>query len=363
MGSFARRRPPDLLRSRDPLRCAVWGTGHMGAELVRAAVARGDVNPVAAIVTNSSKDGRDLGELAGLGTPLGVLATCDAQAVLDREDIDVVFFCGMAGTREIATQLLRIVQAGKEAVTFSALAHPATALGSAAARELDVAARAAGRRILGTGLAPGFLIDVLPVALVSTCVHWTSVNVRAVLPMDDWGDMMLDAFGIGEAPGSHADTGARLSFLESIGIMADSLGVEVASSEESFDPIVSTTRRDGPRRSIVAGNSTGARRVFRAVTTAGRTIGLEIISVYMLDERVDGVNEQYTVEIDDGPTPVVRATLTGAWSPDPYPATAACGLSALPGLLSLPPGLYNAAQVPFAVTRPDWPSATPRWQR
>jgi 2,4-diaminopentanoate dehydrogenase len=346
----------DRVRTRAPYRCAVWGTGHMGVELTRAAVARGDVVPVAAIVTDPAKEGRDLGELAGLDAPLDAPATRDADAVLARDDVDAVYFCGIAGTQEIADALARIVRAGKEAITFSAIAHPATALGADAARELDAVARAAGHRILGTGLAPGFLVDVLPVVLASVSVDWTAITARCVLPMDDWGDMTLDAYGIGMPPGSHALTTARLSFLESVGIVIDALGVDVARSEETFDPIVSDRRRDG-RRVIEPGHSTGVRRRFRATTSAGRTVEVEIVGVYQLDEERDGLREEYVVEVEGGRGAGVRAVLTGGWSPDPYPATAAAGLSALPGLISLPPGLYNAAQVPFAVRRPDWPSA------
>jgi 2,4-diaminopentanoate dehydrogenase len=346
----------DLLEAAAPLRCAVWGTGHMGAELTRAAVARGDVQPVAAIVTDPAKAGRDLGELAGLPAPLGVAATLDADAVLAREDVDVVFFCGNASTQEIAGALARVVRAGKEAVTFSALAHPPTALGSGAARELDRVAREAGHRILGTGLAPGFLLDALPVVLASACVDWTAITARAVLPMDDWGEMTLDAYGIGKPPGAHQPTTSRLSFMESVGVIVEALGVDVADSEERFEPIVSERRRAGRRVVVEPGTSGGVRRVHRATTSAGRTVTVEIIAVYLLDEERDGLREEYVVEVEGGAGSGARAALTGGWSPDPYPATAACGLNALPGLLSLAPGLYNAAQVPFAVRRGTWPT-------
>jgi len=342
-----------------PIRCAVWGTGHMGVELTRAAVTRGDVTPVAAIVTDPAKDGRDLGALAGLDVDLGAPASLDVDAVLARDDVDVVFFCGLAGNQEIAAALERIVRAGKEAVTFSALAHPPTAIGVDAARELDRVAREAGHRILGTGLAPGFLVDVLPVVLASACVDWTSIGVQAVLPMDDWGDMTLDAYGIGKPPGGHADTGARLSFLESVGMMADALGVDVAGSSERFEPIVAQQRYEG-RRIIEPGTSRGVRRRYEATTSDGQALSVELVGVYLLDEQRDGLRESYTIEIEGGPGSGVKATLSGGWSPDPYPATAACGLNALPGLLSLPPGLYTAAQVPFAVPRTDPPSAATR---
>ena len=67
--------------------------------------------------------------------------------------------------------------------------------------------------------------------------------------------------------------------------------------------------------------------------------------------------EQYVIDIEGiSPGSGVRADFTGGWSPDPYPSTAACGVNAVRGLRSLPPGLYSVAQVPSAVRRDDWPA-------
>lgn len=339
------------------LRIALWGTGHMGVELTRAALARDDAILAGAIVTNPEKEGRDLGELAGLNERLGVPATLDADEVLSRDDIDVVFFTGSGGTKGITQSMVRIAEAGKDAVTFSAIAHPATALGSEAARELDAVAKGSGVHILGTGMAPGFLLDVLPVVLASSCVTWTSISARAVIPMDDWGVATLDAYGIGKPAGEHADPSSRISFLECVGTIADALGVDVAEKRERWLPLVSDRRRSGGAVTVEPGLVSGVHRTYGVTTTDGREITVELIGMYMLDTERDGLAEETTVRVAGPPGSNVSATLTGGWTPDPYPATAAVGLNCLPGLRSLPAGLYNAAQIPFAVPRPDWPSA------
>jgi 4-hydroxy-tetrahydrodipicolinate reductase len=354
-GVMMSARPTDLVTPRDPLRAAVWGTGHMGVELTKACLRRGDVVPVAAIVTSSEKDGLDLGEIAGVGV-LGAPASTDADRVLARDDIDVVFYAGIGSTEFIADALGRTVDAGKDGITFSALAHPGTALGPEAAGALDERARSAGKHILGTGLAPGFITDVLAVAVASTSVDWTAIRVRVVVPMDNWGALTLDAYGIGKPPGGHAPVGGRLSFLESVATVIDALGVDVASSEETWEPVVSERVLSGGAVVVGPGTVGGVTRTYRATTSAGRTVTVELAARYMLDEDVDGLREEYSVEVDGGAAAGARASLTGGWSPDPYPATAACGLNALPGLRSLPPGMYTAAQVPFAVKTGVWRS-------
>ena len=320
----------------------------MGVELVRASERRGGMRLVAAIVTDPAKEGRDLGDIAGLGRPLGALASADAAAVLGRDDADIVFYTGAGGSTDVATAMAAALDAGKDVITFSGLAHPATAVGREAAEALDGTARRAGRHALCTGFAPGFMIDTLPVVLASCSVDWTSIEVRLVMRMDDWGPATLDAYGIGAAPAVPVSSESRLSFLESVGIIADALAVEPASVRESWDPMVAARVREGRDRTIAVGSVTGVRRTFAAVTTEGRTITIELTIVYALDEAEDGLREEYVIDVAGGPGAGVRAELTGGWSPDPYPATAASGLNAVPRLLALPPGLYNAAQVPFA---------------
>lgn len=342
---------------RAPVRCAIWGTGRMGAECTRAALARGDLQPVAAIVTDARKEGRDLGEICGLGMDLGAVASTDVGGVLAREDIDLVFVCGFSDSEGIAAMMRQAAEAGKDAITYSGLIHPATALRSEGARELDRVARRNGARLLGTGWA-GFFTDALPVALTTLSVDWSSIVVTVIQGMDAWGDYVLDAYGIGRPPAAISDNSDRLSPLESVGMIADALGVDVERSEVRTEPILAQAPVGGSR-SVQPGMVRGVRKLFSVATTDGRSIVLAMTFVFGLAESAE-FSERYVIDVEGvSPGSGVHAELSGGWSPDPYPSTAACGTNAVHGLRSLPPGLYSMAQVPRAVRREDWPSARP----
>lgn len=350
---LAEQAPADSLRK--PLRCAVWGTGKMGVELTRALLRRADLTPVAAIVTDPRKEGRDLGELCGLGRDLGVIASTDTNSVLKRADVDVVFACGVGDTARVVDMMRRCARAGKDAITFSGLIHAASALGPAAAKELDQFAKANGTRMLGTGFV-GFITDALAVALCTLTVDWSRITVTAVMPMDDWSQAMLDVYGVGRRPDDWDLKIPRISLLESVGMVADALGVALDRCEVVQVPIVASRRITGSRV-VEAGLTHGVRKTFTGITPAGRPIIIDVAFVYDLDASEDW-EERYVIDIE----PIsegsgIRAELTGGWSPDPYPATAATGVNAVWGLRSLPPGLYSMAQVPLGVQRGDWPPA------
>lgn len=338
-----------------PLNCVIWGTGKMGVECTRAALARGDLRPVAAIVTDPNKDGRDLGEICGLDRPLGAIASTDVDGVLARSDVDVVFLCGFAYTAGVAEMMRRASAAGKDAITFSGLVHPATALGAEGAKALDQLAKENGTRMLGTGWL-GFFTDALPVAIATLSVDWSRITVTVVSPMDHWGLSALDAYRVGFPPEGYPIETERLSPLEAVGVMADGLGVDIAEVEVEQTPIVADEVIGG-KRVVEPGQTCGVRKLFTAGATAGRVITLDITHIYGLSESRDS-SEQYTIDIEGiSPGSGVHADFTGGWSPDPYPSTAACGVNAVRGLRSLPPGLYSMAQVPSTVRRDDWPRA------
>jgi 4-hydroxy-tetrahydrodipicolinate reductase len=328
----------------------------MGTELTRALLRRADLTPVAAIVTDPRKDGRDLGEICGLGRELGAIASLDADRILGRADAEIVFLCGVSDTLGVASMMERCSLAGKDAITFSGLLHAATALGPTAAQELDQVAKANGTRMLGTGFV-GFLTDALVVALSTLSVDWSRITMTAVMPMDDWSHAMLDVYGVGRTPDDFDLRIPRISLLESVGMIADALGVALERCEVVQVPIVASRRITG-RRVVEAGLTHGVRKTFTGTTTAGRPIVVDVAFVYDLGAS-DDWDERYVIDIE----PIsegsgIRAELTGGWSPDPYPATAAAGINAVWGLRSLPPGLYSMTQVPLGVHRGDWPAAT-----
>ncbi len=69
-------------RASRPLRIVQWGTGNVGRPALRAIIERPDFELVGVHAHSPDKVGRDATDLCGLGTPTGVVATSDVQALL-----------------------------------------------------------------------------------------------------------------------------------------------------------------------------------------------------------------------------------------------------------------------------------------
>ncbi len=329
------------------VRAAVWGTGRTGIEIVRAGVRRPWLRFAGAAVTSPVKEGRDLGEIAGLDAPLGVPATMDVEGLLRRDDIDLVFYAGLGDEAEIGRRLLQIVEAGKNAVTVSGMIHPPTALGAEGARRLAEACTAAGVRALGTGINPGFLLDVLPVAWLSGEASFTRLTARRVTDATRYGEGLLRDMGIGRPPGEVVLRPGSIAVDQSLRMVGDAAGIAFDEVRLSRTPIVSPLRRQSGETAVEPGTVTGYTHEASGIVDGEVRIAVQWSLVFMLDAVVDGLEEGVVIEIEGEPTMEMR--LRSTLSADPYPATAARAISVVPGLLAMPPGLYTSAQVPLAV--------------
>ena len=138
---------------------------------------------------------------------------------------------------------------------------------------------------------------------------------------------------------------------QSLALIGDAAGLDFERVDVTHTPLISPTRREFRRTVVEPGTVAGYRRRAAGVVGGQERIVLEWTAVFMLDPEVDGVREEGVVEVEGEPWMEMR--LRGGVFEDPYPSTAARGLAVVPGLLAMPPGLYDGAQVPFAV-RPDW---------
>ena len=176
--------------------------------------------------------------------------------------------------------------AGKDVVTVSGIVHPRTVLGEAGARELDSAAKGAGRRVIGTGLFPGFLMDVLPLGILSNIVSFEEIRLERVADMTNYGTGVLSGSGIGRPPqpvieGSLFDGGLR----ESFSLLCESLGVGIKEQHSTAEPIVSQVLRRTDRYTAEPGTVCVNADTWRRLAAHCRGCSLGTVSVKGKGER------------------------------------------------------------------------------
>ena len=227
-----------------PLRVIQWSTGNVGRFSLRAILGHPELELAGVWVHGEQKDGRDAGELCGVGR-VGVAATRDADALL-ATPADCVVYTATADLRpqEAIADVCRILRSGKNVVTSSlvSLVHP-DHLGPDVRRALDQACRHGGVSFFASGIDPGFANDVLPLTLSGLCERWTQIRIREIVNYAsyDQAEVLFETMGFGK-PLDHTPPllrPATLSFAwgGTIRLLAEGLGLrldEIRSVHESL---------------------------------------------------------------------------------------------------------------------------------
>ena len=321
----------------DRIGAAVWATGRAGRVIVEAGLTRPWLEFRGGIAYSAAKDGLDLGEACGIDARLGARVSTDVDAVLARPDIDVVFYAGLGTPTEVAAACLRANRAGKDAITISGLVHPRTILGADAAAEVDAGARAAGRRILGTGLWD-YLTITLPLASMSNVLTFDEIRLERVADLTYWGHGILRDEGIGGPPEAAGGGFMMRNFLvEALMLLGESSGLELGEPVFESTPVLATDRRERSGYVVEPGTIWGHdRRVSADVRGGGRLVSLWRGRFDLQSER-DGMEGSARVVVEGDPA--FETIVRGDLFLDTYPPTGARAMAAVRPLRALAPGL------------------------
>jgi len=132
-------------------RAVVYGLGPIGQLIAKVALERG-IELVGAIDIDPSKVGRDVGELIGLKSSIGVRVEGDADKVLNETKPDVVLHSTGTWLDKVYPQLVKAIRVGADVVsTCETLAWPWYRYPELA-ELLDNYAKAHGSTVLGADL-------------------------------------------------------------------------------------------------------------------------------------------------------------------------------------------------------------------
>ncbi len=332
--------------------CAVrvihYGLGPIGLGIARLVLERG-WTVAAAIDIHPQKAGRDLGTLLGLA-PVGVGVTADAAAAL-RRPADVVVHATGSRLADVLPQLEEAVTAGCrvastcEELAFPWFHHPVAAAG------LDRLAREHGVAVVGLGVNPGFVMDLLPLLLTAPCREVTRITVERVVDAAQRREPLRRKVGAGLTraafrAGVRAGRIGHVGLGQSVAMIADTLGWPLRRITEEIRPVPGRSGRVAGLHQVARG--------FRAVPRSGgrAAVRLEL-------RMAIGARRPHDAVMVHG-TPALRLDIPGGIHGDL--ATWAIVANALPAVLEAPPGLWPVSRLPLLhlTSRPPVPSPASR---
>ena len=315
-----------------------YGVGPIGAEIAALAVDRG-FDVVGAIDIDPEKVGRELGDvLEGEPSP-DVTITDDPSEALDANP-DLVFHATGSALTDVAPQLETCLARGVTVVsTAEELSYP-WRTNAEVAEDLDTVARRGGATLLGTGINPGFAMDLLPTILSLPCRRVESVTVRRLQDAGTRREPLQRKIGCGQSVETFdrevRSTGGHVGLEESTAMLAAGLGWDLDRFEMSIDPVVASEPRASDVITVDPGQVAGIVQEGIGYVDGESRLRLEL-------EMTIGAESPYDV-VEIAGVPALSVRTVGGFHGDV--TTPALVVNAARGALTAEPGLYTVLDLP-----------------
>ena len=337
----------------EPIRVVQYGLGPIGLASVGVLLekqATGLAELVGAIDIDPDKAGRDLAALLGRSEPTGIIVSADAAQTLDQIRPDVVVHTTSSFLERMYDQLVLCAEAGAHVVSSTEeLAFPYDRHPTLSAT-LDEVAKANSVVILGTGVNPGYAMDLLALTATGPCTDVTGVRIERIvdagkrrepLQRKVGAGLHIDEFEERKKTGTFGHIGLRESLL----LVADGLGWTLDRLEETLDPVIAMETVQTPYLEAGAGDVAGIHHQIVGYQGETRLLSLD------LKMYVGAHNPQDAVYVEG--TPPIDLVVQGGIFGDT--ATVAALVNAIPLVLEAPSGVRTVKDLPipraFATSR------------
>lgn len=249
-----------------------WATGNIGRRALRQVLEHPALELVGVHVFGTDKVGVDAGDLCGR-EPVGVLATDDPDTIFAL-DPDCVLYM----PRELDVEMLcRILEHGIDVVSTTGLLHHPPSLDPGIRSRVESACATGGSSVHATGSSPGFITEVVPLALSSIQRRIDRIVIEEFADMSPRNspELLFDIMGYGREPGPAEDgrvAHLRDSFGPSLRLLADAM--QVPLDDVVADGEVAVARE---ATTIAAGTIGAGTVAAQRTTVTGRRDGRDFL--------------------------------------------------------------------------------------
>lgn len=207
--------------------------------------------------------------------------------------------------------------------------------------------------MLGAGLIPGYLSDLLPVFMTGACARVESVEMKRVSDFSGWGPDVMRRYGFGlrtpafDAGVASGEIGLFKALWQSADMIAATLGWNIVGEKEWKEPILSDRVRRGAHVSVEPGEVGGFRHAVQLEDDRGRYVRIEVHG--LIDPK--GPQELPSNTVTLAGQPGMKLTLEGeiCTAAGALAASSARMVNAISRLSQSQPGLRTTTDLPTVV--------------
>ena len=225
------------------IKLAQFGLGPIGLETLKLAATKPWAEVIGGIDIDPAKIGRDLGELTQCRALRGKRVYGSLKELIAHKKPDVIFHTAVSKFKDAFAQIEPMARQGISVVSScEELLFPQLREPKLAAR-LDQICRRNQARVIGTGVNPGFVMDVLPVCMTGVSALVKAVHVQRVVNASTRRAPLQKKIGSGLAPAQFRRLFAQgraghAGLKESLALIAHALGWKIKGLVETGRPMI-----------------------------------------------------------------------------------------------------------------------------
>lgn len=331
------------------VKVAIWGFGAMGSGMAEVLLRKKGVDVVGVCDIHPDRMGKSMFEV--LGVPKGdrkdVVIKGDITKVIKKESADVVLLCTDSFTAKTFDKIKLIVELGINVVsTAEEMSYPKAQEPKLAAK-IDKLAKANGVSVLGTGINPGLMMDLLAILMTGACTDVEYVKCERVNSLSPFGPAVMEEQGVGitldefNKQSAAGHLAGHVGFNESVNMICDAIGWRLDKPvEQTMAPIVSKVHRKTKYAEVLPGNVAGC--TMKGYGYVDNKLAVEMIHPQQIEPELEGT--------DTGDYVVIKGTPNVNLSNKPeIPGgigTIAMCINMIPHVINARPGLHTMIDLP-----------------
>jgi len=275
-----------------------------------------------------------------------VIITNNIEKMLDETHPEMVLLATDSFTKSAFSKIQLLIEHGCNIIsTAEEMAFP-YASEPEISKTIDQLAKAHHVTVLGSGVNPGMMMDLLAITLTGIMRDVKDFDITRINSLSPFGKTVMEEQGVGfgiEEFQTKRESGmisGHVGFKESTFMIAKALGLEVSDFHQSMDPIITDVDRKSPYGFAKKGNVCGVD--MRSFSKLSNYTSIHMRHPQQIEPELGGVKTKDSIQISGQPE--VNMTITPEI--DGGIGTIAICVNMIPHVINAKPGLKTMIDLP-----------------
>lgn len=173
------------------------GLGAMGQRITKLLIERENIDLIGAVDIDPNLEGKNLSEILDIPSVPEIKIDSNLKKLLNKKQADVVIILTSSSLKKVAPLIIEAIKADSNVISIcEELSYPFEYFPELSA-EIDTLAKAHNVSVVGTGINPGYLMDLLPIVLTAPCQSVQKIVITRMMNSAKRREQFQEKIGTG----------------------------------------------------------------------------------------------------------------------------------------------------------------------